>query len=335
MGLIVILTLPYMAGYIFTSIAHNKETSQIETYLIGFFSVFLVNGAVFFVEYYKLGRGMQQVFSAFAVTEIVIAILFFITLIVRVILRLTMGRSKKDEKPKMHASDWGLVAVSVVISLCIVYRVYSLQEYLRDDFMLATVRTTLHTGRIYEYNPITSQPYNVGLINSKRIIMLPIYYSFLSSFYGIRDSMLLYLILTLQTILCVYFACVTVTMPVLRSRKKNLIFSIFLGTLILSGDYYSHAIGAKILWNGYSGEAIVAGVMLPYVLYVITCWYRQERGDSEEANAYLRIVNIAKLLIVALSSVFITGLTTGVVLIVIEIFIAGLCSYIRYRKEVV
>ena len=139
-----------------------------------------------------------------------------------------MGRSKKDEKPKMHASDWGLVAVSVVISLCIVYRVYSLQEYLRDDFMLATVRTTLHTGRIYEYNPITSQPYNVGLINSKRIIMLPIYYSFLSSFYGIRDSMLLYLILTLQTILCVYFACVTVTMPVLRSRKKNLIFSIFL-----------------------------------------------------------------------------------------------------------
>ena len=165
--------------------------------------------------------------------------------------------------------------------------------------------------------------------------MLPIYYSFLSSFYGIRDSMLLYLILTLQTILCVYFACVTVTMPVLRSRKKNLIFSIFLGTLILSGDYYSHAIGAKILWNGYSGEAIVAGVMLPYVLYVITCWYRQERGDGEEANAYLRAVNIVKLLIVALSSVFITGLTTGVVLIVIEIFIAGLCSYIRYRKEVV
>ena len=54
MGLIVILTLPYMAGYIFTSIAHNKETSQIETYLIGFFSVFLVNGAIFYVEYYKL-----------------------------------------------------------------------------------------------------------------------------------------------------------------------------------------------------------------------------------------------------------------------------------------
>ena len=92
MGLIVILTLPYMAGYIFTSIAHNKETSQIETYLIGFFSVFLVNGAVFFVEYYKLGRGMQQVFSAFAVTEIVIAILFIIALIVRIILRLTIGR---------------------------------------------------------------------------------------------------------------------------------------------------------------------------------------------------------------------------------------------------
>ena len=47
LGIIMILFLPYAAGLIFNIITRQKETNQIETYLIGFFSVFLLQGVVF------------------------------------------------------------------------------------------------------------------------------------------------------------------------------------------------------------------------------------------------------------------------------------------------
>ena len=66
-----------------------------------------------------------------------------------------------------------------------------------------------------------------------------------------------------------------------------MIFILFLAVLILSGDYFSGSIIHKILHNGYSGAAIVAGVMLPYCMYVITDMYRREReGGKSSINSW-------------------------------------------------
>ena len=46
-GIVLILILPMFAGTVFNIIFKQKETSQSETYLTGFFSLFLLQGVVF------------------------------------------------------------------------------------------------------------------------------------------------------------------------------------------------------------------------------------------------------------------------------------------------
>ena len=47
LGIFLILVLPFTIGVIFNFITRQKRTNQIETYLIGFFSFFLIQGVIF------------------------------------------------------------------------------------------------------------------------------------------------------------------------------------------------------------------------------------------------------------------------------------------------
>lgn len=334
LGIIVILTLPYMAGYILKNILNMKETSQIETYLTGFFFVFLVQGLVFAVGFNGLHAGFSSICSAFTVAIICIAVLFAVIFTVNLIKLFKRGRHDDVYHAKWHRLDIAMMMLANLVILLIIIRVILLKDYIRTDLMLPTVRTTLSTNTIYEYNPITSRPFTMGLIGSKKIIALPIYYAYLCKAFGINETILLFIVLSLQTIMCTYFACLSFIIPILRNRRSSIMFGFFLGILILSGDYFSGALGAKLLWNGYQGETIVGAVMLPYILYVVTAWYRQERGDYPyEVDKALRIKNIIKIVICALASLFITGLTSGLLLILIEVMVIGLCSVARFMAE--
>ena len=332
-GIIVILTLPYVAGYILKNILNMKETSQIETYLTGFFFVFLLQGLVFNVGYNVLHHSFAQICMDYNYMMVAMAALLIVAVIVDIAKRLRKGKKAEVYHAKYHYGDWILLAVTLAIFAIIVIRIVRLEDYLRMDLMLPTVRTTMSTGTVYEYNPIISEPFTLGLVMSKKIIALPIYYSYLCVNYGIEETFLLYIVLTVQTVMCTYFACMKFIVPVIRNRRRSLIFSVFLGAVILSGDYYSGALGEKLLWNGYAGETIVATVMLPYILYVVTSWYRHERGDQGEKSMAIRVQNVGKILLCFFASVFITSIPTGLLMLVIETVIIGVSSLVRFRIQ--
>lgn len=333
-GIIVILTLPYMAGYILTKVMNMKETSQIEIYLTGFFFVFLMQGIVYFVTVMPFKGGFAQLCGTYNIAILVIIALFLIIFALDMVKRARLEKHDDTYRNPIHQDEWIIIGIMSLIAVLVLIKIIVLKDYLRTDLMLANVRTTLATETIYEYNPIISQPFTIGLIGSKKIISLPIYYAYLSKTFGINSIILLYIVLIAQTILCTYFSCITFIAPVLRNRRKTFIFACFLGGLILSGDYFSGAIGAKLCWNGYSGEAIVPCVMIPYLMYVITEWYRNIRDEEYQLTIKDIVVNTIKLCLCIIPSLFMTSITTGLLLLVITGLILFVSCIFRYRMEV-
>lgn len=340
-GIIAIFLLPYMTGYILSSLFNKRETSQIETYLIGFFFVLLLQGIVF-ASGQAVSLGFDEMCDTFFNLSLGITIVFALVVVCNII-RILIKKNKLSENDSQEKSvevashrpmsrqEWIILAILILVASGIVLRVWLLRPYLRHDIMLETVRTTLYTSTINMYNPLTSQPYSLGLIASRKLITLPVYYSYFSHVYGIDEVLLLYFLLAIQTIMCTYFACIQVMAPMLRNRRKTLVFGVFLGCLLLSGDYFSGAIGEKLLWYGYAGDTIVAGVMLPYMMYIMTRWYRERRGDYGERRGYV-IINVLKIVMCLCAATFITGIATGVLLILITVAAVGVCCVIRFKN---
>jgi len=332
-GIITIFILPYMAGYILKVFLNRRETSQIETYLTGFFFVFLLQGLVYLCTVTMLGGNLDCLFLAYTVMTAIIMAAFVALFIINYIRKIRDEKIFKFGRPVFVKEEVILLFITLLVAALVVIKIFVLESYLRRDLMLATIRTTLSTGTIYEYNPITSRPFVLGLIGSKKIISLPIYYSYLCKFWGIDASRLLYIVLTIQTILCTYFSCVMFITPIFKNRKKLLIFTIFLGFLILSGDYFDASVCSKLCWKGYSGEAIVPCVIIPFVMYIITDGYRinvQRRSLKIDSLVFLRLF---QMLICITCSLFITGITSGVLLIALTIVVFIFCCIYRYRKE--
>ena len=91
--------------------------------------------------------------------------------------------------------------------------------------MLNTVRLNQKSGEINVLNPLTGRPYELGLINSKKIITLSSYYTYWACAYGIDARLLLYVIIPIQTVMCIYFVYDVLMNSFFNgNRKKNYTF---------------------------------------------------------------------------------------------------------------
>jgi len=328
LGIILIVILPYAAGLIFNIITRQKETNQIETYLIGFFSVFLLQGLVFFL-YNFAGISFQMASKIMTVTSWAIVIIGLIagvfgykTYIKKGLLKITF---RKEERL--------MFSLMVVSFALVILRIFMLYKYGRDDIILETVRINVNTNTINAYNPLTSRPYELGLINSKKLISLSVYYTYLCMTYGINPRVLLYIVCPIQTVICSYFACQSTMYLILKTNKKVYSFSLFMGALILSGDYMKGLMGYRLLWNGYDGTTIVASTMLPFIICLVMYIYRIERGDYGEKKWGKRFVRALQILLLLASSLFITGIPTGALLIVLSLITIAVVCTVRFGRE--
>ncbi len=338
MGIVLIAVLPYMAGYIIKTLMNSKETGQIETYLTGFFFIFLLQGLFFSVGYMVLNRPFDMLCRDFKIVLGLIVIAFVIVGTVNLVLIFIKGK-KEIYRAKLKNDEWILLGIMLVIAALIVARVFCITDYIRDDYMLPTVRMTVSTHTINEFNPITGRPYELGLITSRKIITLPVYYAFLCCTFGIDTLNLLYVIMTLQTVACTYLSCMFFITPILKVRSRIYMFGIFLGAIILSGDYFMNAIGAKLLWRGYAGDTIVAAVILPYALALVVGDYRQvfladkDQAEYKKEIKRIRIQSIFKLILVSMTSLFITSVAKGLLIIAITVVLALVCYIVAIRKQ--
>ena len=175
-GVLLIFIMPFLSGYVLSKITKQKGTNQIETYLIGFFFLFLIQGLVFITCIFS-GQTLDR---ALLILKIIYGILIaaaFILLSIHVV----PACKNRTKKQRIRKEEWILFGFMMLSFVLVLLRICCGETYIRQDAMLETVRTTLQTGTMFKVHPLTGQVLEMGYITSKKIVTLPLYYAFLSS----------------------------------------------------------------------------------------------------------------------------------------------------------
>ena len=327
-GVLLIFIMPYLAGFILKEIMKQKETNQIETYLTGFFFLFFLQGLVF-------GGSIFSGFSFENACMYMTYVLLFIIVVslILILIRFIPACKHKKKSQKLKKEEWILLTMMSAVFLLVIMRIFAGARYLREDTVLETVKTTIQTGTMYGYHPLTGQAFEYGLIASKKIITLPIYYAFLAVVTKIDPRLLLFVVVSAQTIIAAYFSNVLLISGIFKNyRKKVYAFELVFGLRLLSGDYFAGSASERLLRYGYAGDTICAIIMIPFVLYIIMKWY-QESKQEDTKLLKKSIIYILQIALCLFSSVFITGIATGFLFLIITIILAAICCLAAMKKE--
>ena len=332
-GIILLFILPYAAGCVCKGILRWKETSQIETYLIGFFFLFFLQGVIL-APCVLLNLGFSVACMAMMAVMGAVFVLGMTLFAVSYIRMKKMAECEEKRKAPWRLKDKFLFVGALLVYVVLIVRMIPGMNLLRDDIVLETVNTTVSTGTMFIHHPLTGMVMDGGMITSKKIVTLPLFYSVFVQLFGIEAKYFLYLAVNVLVLGCSYYVGVLllnkVTVP---SRGKLYAYWLVYGLLILAGDYHKSTLSYRLLYQGYEGTTICFGVMIPYLLYVILSWYRSE-SDEEKITLATRIMYVLKIVLVFACSLVITGIGTGFLFLFMTGVIAAVCCLIKSIKEV-
>ena len=332
-GVILLFILPFAAGCACKGILRWKETNQIETYLIGFFFLFFLQGVVLVpcvflnLDFATACNVLMAVMGAVLVIGVLMAVIACVSA------RKAEGGEEK-RKPAWRKRDRLLSCGMILVFVLLIVRMIMGLPVLRDDIVLETVNTTVHTGTMFTHHPLTGMVMDGGMITSKKIVTLPLFYAAFVQFFGIDAGYFLYLAVNVLVLGCSYYAGALLLEKVTTvTRSKMYAYWLVYGLLLLAGDYHKSTLGYRMLYQGYEGITICFAVMMPYLLYVILAWYRRESGEEKVAFT-TRLMFVLKIVLVFACSMVITGLGTGFLFLFMAGAIAAVCCLLKSIKEV-
>ena len=315
LGIVLLWIVVYLSGMLFCKICGEKETSQLWKHLIGFFFLIFFQGIVF--------GGGQLLNWTFQRTAMTLTVLLLVICGISVLLckedileiwQKVKGFSFKEVKNGRY------LALSFWLLLGIVFVVVFSTAGNRNDAMVETVQTTLMTDTMNQYHPFTRQKLELGVILSKKIITLPFFYSTLSVWTGFDAVTVVWVLGTLITVVCSLLAFAELGgLLFFRDFKKTWLLLLFMELMYLSGDYYTGSTGYRQLFYGYSGEVIVATVIIPCVLCILYRFFgpilREDFPEDKEKIGWLG--TILSLGLCVGSSFFLASFAWGILTVVI------------------
>ena len=332
-GVILLFILPLATGSACKGILRWKETNQIETYLIGFFFLFFMQGVIF-VPCVFAGLPFSLACTMLAAVALGLTVLGFVMIFWNKFVSKKAGDLAEKKKLSWRKGDKLMYAVMMTVFVLLVVRMIMGLNLIRDDIILETVNTTLQTDTMFTYHPLTGMMMDGGMIASKKIVTLPLFYAAIAKLTGMVPYQLLYLVINIWVLICSYYACMLLFSKVTAiTRSKIYIYWTVYGLLLLAGDYHASTLTYRLLYQGYEGTTICFGVLMPYLLYVILSWYRQE-SDEEKTTWGMRIMYVFKIALVFATSMVITGLGTGCLFLLATGGIAAVCCLLKSIQEV-
>lgn len=307
----------YLSGLLFCKLGGEKETSRLWVHLTGFFFLFFSQGLVFIPA--------QLMGLNFTVASDILAVVYLITALLSLFLCLKDIRTDINKLKKFRKKDFSIgrylnLIIWLFVGLLWVVNIYA--GHGRNDAIAETAATTLFTNSMNMFHPITHAPLETGIILTKKIITLPFWYASISRWTGFS---VVTTVQILGTVFCFSFSFLAF------ARLGNLLFQkdyhrtalliIFMELLCLSGDYYQGADGYRNLYYGYSGEMIVASVIIPVIITTLYCLLgtvlRDDFGDQNEGISLWGA--ILKIGMGIMASFFITSFTWGALCILLAI----------------
>lgn len=319
LAIILLWIVVYLSGMLLCKIERKKETSQLWIHLTGFFFLFLSQGFLFF--------GGQLLGISFSTCksylELWYAAVSFLSLIV--CRKEILSHSKRIKSFSVKKIPYFRhISLIVFLLIGLLWMIYEAGEGNRNDAVVEIAGTTLLTDTMNQYHPFTHEPLRLGVILTRKIITLPFWYAALSSWIGCSPFFAVTVVGTSITLIFALLAFAELgSLLFERNRHYTCWLVIFLELLYLSGNYYEGSEAFRQLYYGYSGEVIVATVLVPAMLITLyrmmgatlRSGFKKEKYGLGIGAAGIRIMVLFAL------SIFLTTIEWGLLMLMITILL--------------
>lgn len=140
------------------------------------------------------------------------------------------------------------------------------------DMMMETVRSFLASGEIYGVNPLTGRAYEVGMPGRLKILSLPTLYASLCVLTHTDPLTAVGKIVPAVVLLAAYCAYGLLGKLLFgKDRTKGLLFLLIVSLIFWLRGVMEEMDSFQLLWGGYRGTAIRAGILAPYTIYSCLC----------------------------------------------------------------
>lgn len=256
-----LLGVPYILGTAFTIILGERTLRGPLRWVIGVLSVFVCFFASLLIEL-KLHGTLNDLTKLFG-----IILTAFTAGSVPTVL---YGFAKKELRFQNFDKK---ILVWVIPAIVLgAFSVFVLNSSYVNDVTVETVRTTLYTGKIYEYSSLLGTRMEAGLPIFVKIEIVPMFYACICNAFHIDILVLTGTVVPAITYTAHIFIMNEISAYAVKEKHRSL-FMIFHLLLLLAGTYLPDnaipvTIGRPLLMQGYSGFAWGFGVLVPLIILV-------------------------------------------------------------------
>lgn len=267
--LLFLLVIPFFAGHPVRKILNFRGSNYMETYLCGNLLMWVVSGAVQLLLL-VMKRPFSQYTVIFSVLMGGLGLAGMIVFIMETrqkerIFQTLKGQFRSWFQSRRSGILFGLVLGTFL--LCTL-RIWFGQPVLTGDFTMETVNTTLAADSIYQYHSLTGLLIEEGMPIRQQILTLPFFLAFLIQASGLDAGLVIYQIFPVYVLLLTFltYGCYSGFLFPREWESQNG-FLFIVGVLLLFGDYAQAAPASLLLHQGFTGNALAAGVIIPLAVY--------------------------------------------------------------------
>lgn len=177
------------------------------------------------------------------------------------------GKTAPEKKKAIQRQQILAAALAFFILLQVLLIITGKRVWTDGDMTLETVRTFLKENGIYTVDPLTGEPYTLGMSLRLKALSLPTLYGAISRWSGMSPETIVYRLIPCLTLCMGYLAYGRLGAVLFDDdREKCNIFLIIVGILFCAGTYMPGVDGFDIFYGGFRGVTIRAAVLLPYLL---------------------------------------------------------------------
>ena len=168
----------------------------------------------------------------------------------------------------MDKTEKVMTAVILAVFLGLLSRILFFSAvYQGQDLTLETVMSFLHTGKLYEVNPMTGAFYEQGVPSRLKLLCLSTLYAGICSFTKAGAETVVWHFVPAITLAACYFAYGSLARALFpKVRKQRLQFLLLVSILLAVGDYAYGMESFGLLHVGFQGTSIRAVVLMPYLI---------------------------------------------------------------------
>ena len=176
----------------------------------------------------------------------------------------------KQQWDRCRRSFWAVGILGVFCILVLLQMVGICRNgyvYMAGDMTLEMVQSFLEHDSLYQIHPLTGQAYEAGVPMRIQILCLPTLYAALCSLFGLAPQLLVWTLMPVYFLICSYLVYYLLARRLFGERMLHVgCFMVLVGLIIGWGTYAYGMDGLGLIYRGFRGESIRAGILLPYVI---------------------------------------------------------------------